>query len=398
MTQTLSERFVGQLNANVFFAEFAFASSQLRVPEVGEVELADHLVLFDDVGLIFQLKERSADVKDDSASLSSWFVRKVRKAAVSQIAKTKAMMRQFAGTRIRNQRGHQVHLPDAPPTRLSSIVIYHASSTTEFYAPKYCISRSAGFVHFIAAKDYFGVCQSLVTPAEVLEYLAFREDVVKLLNLAPAQVSEAALVGQFMGGTITIKAIPHERYANILDALIQDREQWDISYLTDHLGEQIKYRDGDASATQYYRILAQLAKLSRAELRELKILLGHATEAVRTDTLELPYRFALPRNDCGFLLLAVPSNMHPKAHQTLMNVSLLSKYELKVSKHVSLSMRRVKSFLDIEWMYAEGPVKANEKLDAFLARNYPFRKLREDLRTRYQFNNDDLRDLLSEQV
>jgi hypothetical protein len=53
MTQTLGEQFIARLNANVFFAEFAFASTHLRVEALGEVELADHLASLDDVGLIF---------------------------------------------------------------------------------------------------------------------------------------------------------------------------------------------------------------------------------------------------------------------------------------------------------------------------------------------------------
>ena len=109
MPQTASEQFVGQLNANVFFAEFAFESSQLRVPGVGEVELADHLVILDNLGLIFQIKERSAKADDDAPSVAAWFAKKVRKAAVGQVADTKAMMRQFAVLESRTSEGTRSH-------------------------------------------------------------------------------------------------------------------------------------------------------------------------------------------------------------------------------------------------------------------------------------------------
>jgi hypothetical protein len=394
MAQTLSEQFVAQLNENVFFAEFAFTSNQLRIEGVGEVELADHLVILDDVALIFQLKERSHTANSDAGSLSSWFAKKVRKAAVKQVAETKAMLQDFAATRIRNQREHDVKLPAVAPTQICSIVIYHAPEPADFYPPKHCESRSAGFVHFIAARDYFGICEFLVTPVEVLDYLTFREHAVKSLSLAPAPVSEAALVGQFMGGDL--RAIPHERYSMVFDALIQDRDNWDISFLTQNLGEQITYREGDNSDTSHYRILTQLAKLTRSELRELKTRLRLTLEAVRADEFRLPYRFAVRRNDCGFLFLPVQTDMHQSARQALQNFSLASKHELKVTKHVSLSVCKAQQFIDIEWMYVDGPVTPNPEIDALLAQNYPFRKLKEELKPRYEFEASSLRDAIGD--
>ena len=274
------------------------------------------------------------------------------------------------------------------------MVIYDAPDVDGFYPPKYYVSKSAGFVHFIAARDYLGICQFLVTPVEVLDYLDFRQEATQSLALAPMPVSEAALVGQYMGGDPT--AIPNERFANVFEALIHDRDQWDVSFLTDRLGEQIVYREGDSSETSHYRILAELAKLTRSELREFKTRLNLALESVRADDFDLPYRFAAPRNDCGFLILPVQSGMHEHARSALTNFSLASKHELKVAKHVSLSIRKARSYIDIEWMFVDSPLTQNEELDAMLARNYPFRKLKEGLKPRYQFDSDGLRHALGD--
>jgi hypothetical protein len=394
MPTNLSEAFVAQINENVFFAEFAFDAAHLTVPGSGEVEVADHLVIVDDLGILFQLKERSPDAPSDAASMASWFAKKVRKAAVRQVANTKRLLSTYGGTPIGNHRGHLIPLPKELPKRLASVVIYAAPEVPSFAPPKYCLSKQCGFVHFIRAADYLGVCRTLLTPTEVLDYLEFRERAVHALIFSPTSVSEEALVGQFMGGDLN--AIPNERYSLALDALLEDTEAWDISFLTRRLGEQITYREGDASATSHYRILAEIAKLSRSELRQMKERLVHTLKAVKADEFRLPYRFSVPRTDCGFLMFPVPVAMHAKARIALQNSCLASKHELKVTKHVGLSIRQVGAFIDIEWMFVSGPLEPNPEIDAMLRDNYPFRPVRGHDMPRYQFDSDELHDAIGE--
>jgi len=59
MPKGLLEEFVGELNANLFLREFAFSAMQLRIPGRGDIEIADHLILLDDLAIAAQLKERS---------------------------------------------------------------------------------------------------------------------------------------------------------------------------------------------------------------------------------------------------------------------------------------------------------------------------------------------------
>ena len=317
MAKTLLERFVAQLNENVFFAEFAFDSTQVRVPGKGDIEIADHLVLVDDIGIIFQLKEREAGANATEAALRKWFDQTVRKRAVAQIRATREMLTQFQGAELMNQRGHSVPLDAPKAATYPAIIIYDAPTVPHFRPPYYCVSRTAGFVHFVKAIDYFGVCKYLVTPTEVCDYLSFRQIAVQVLELAPNPVSEGALVGQFMGGDLD--AIPNERFLGALGALIQDQERWDVSFLTARMSSQISFRDGNESPTSHYRILAGLAKLSRSELRKLKERLVLTLAAVEEDRFEKPYRFAVPRTDTGFLIFPVPRALHSKLRTALQN-------------------------------------------------------------------------------
>lgn len=392
MARTLSEKFVARINANVFFAEFAFDSAQLRLPGTGDVELADHLIVLDESGLIFQLKERDASASVEAAALTDWFAGKVRKKGVRQIAETRRLLRDHVGVPIQNQRGYPVPIPVGASDDFHGLVIYDAPEVVGFKPSQHCVSKSAGFVHFIRARDYFGVCQSLVTPTEVLDYLRFRSQAMQSLVYAPSTVSEEALVGQFMGGELL--ALPNERYSRALDALLEDRDDWDISFLTRNLGESITRREGDESDTSHYRILAELAKLTRSELRELKTRLRLTLEAVRADEYKLPYRFAVPRTDCGFLMFPVPIEMHDQARVMLQNYSIASKHEMRVSKHIAFYARHTPPYIDIEWMYMSGPPADNAEVDALLARNYPFRELKSGNRPRYRFDTADLRDAI----
>lgn len=392
MAKTLLERFVAELNARVFLAEFAFDSAQIRIPGTGDVEIADHLVLLDDIGIVFQLKERMAGADASAEALRAWFGDSVRKKAVGQIQATRTMLSKFAGADLVNQRGHSVPLLSTVPDPFPGVVVFDAPGTQGFVAPKYCMSKRAGFVHFIAASDYFGVCRLLVTPTEIADYLVFRERAVRSLHLAPRPVSESALIGQYMGGDP--QAIPNERFAGALDALMADEESWDISFLTKHLGEHITFRKGEKSDTSHYRILAELAKLSRSELRALKERLRRSLEAVSADEAVKPYRFFVPRTGCGFVLVPIVRALHSKTFVALETFTRASKHDYCATKHVGVAIKKDGRHLDLVWAFVEGPNAPNPELEAALAADSPFRRTLSGMEPRYRFDSEELHDAI----
>jgi len=392
MNNTLLEQFVARLNSNVFFGEFAFPSAHLKIPGRGEVELADHLVLLDDIGLIFQLKERDESAPSTAEALANWFKAKVRRKAVQQVGDTRRMLIEHAGAAIPNDRGEPVLLPLTPPSHVACVVVYAAPAHPSFQPPRFHVSKTAGFVHFIHADDYLGVCQALATPTEVLDYLTFREQAVPSIALAPAAVPEAALVGQFMGGDLS--AVPNARFAGVIDALLDDRDDWDLSFLTAQLGSKIIFIEGSHADNSHHRILAELAKLSRSELGEIKARLRLTLEAVERDELRLPYRFTSPRTGCGFLLFPVTTALRSTYRIALNNYSIASKHEQALTKHISAAVMKHGSSIDIVWAFQAGPHRPNPDVDALLAANYPFRPLREAVKPRYRFDSDGLRDAL----
>lgn len=385
----LLEQFVAELNANVFMREFAFSATTLNVPGTGQLEIADHLVLIGGLGLAFQLKERTGGETSSPAELRSWFDNKVKKKGVKQIRATQEMLRRFRGSVLMNERGHPVPVDVPEPTSLINIIIYKVGAQAKFHAEPFYESSTAGFVHLISDIDYFNVCRFLATPTEVMEYFHFREDMLKRQLSRGSFVHESALVGQFMAGSADDE--PHSRFAVALSALVDDTDDWELSFITRNLGDQIAYREGDESATSHYKILTQLALLSRSELKEFKKRLRLTLEDLREDRFEIPYRMAVPRTDCGFLLFSVPSDLYDKARIALHNFSLASKYDFRVTHHLSLCAKKSGEHIDIEWMYIEGPFEEDPEMAAWLANDYPFRNARERMMPRYHFDTDGLR-------
>jgi hypothetical protein len=386
MARGLLEQFVGELNANLFLREFAFSRTLLRVEGVGEIEIADHLILLDDLALAFQLKEREDGATKEPSETEKWFRNKVLKKAVQQIKDTKSLLAQHAGKTLVNDRGHHIEVPAALPKRFVNVVLYQAEDVPPSVANvRHYQSKTAGLIHVIPGVDYLGICQYLVTPVEIADYLEFRASV---LTRHETNVSEAALVGQFLVDELS--SVPAERYSRALTALKHDQTEWDISFLTANLARQITYTEGSESERAYYPIIAELAKLSRAELREFKSRLYQCVEAVREDRLELPYRFAVPRTGCGFVLVPVTQKLRPTARIALENFAMASKYELKMEKQVGAAVWKDGEYTDIMWLYAEGPNPYDPQLEEALKEKYPFRKTREKELPRYFFDSERL--------
>lgn len=387
--KTLLEEFIATINANAFLREFAFSATQLQVPGVGEIEIADHLVLLDDIGIAFQLKEREADEPESEEVVQRWFVSKVLKKGTKQLRDTHKLLELHKSHALVNDRGHSVPLPDPSPV-LSNVVMYRAHTVPESVAKtRAYTSKTAGFIHVIRDIDYFGLCQVLVTPAEIREYLVFRQQLILRYPSTTSSVSEAALVGQFLVDAAEDE--PNEKFRRAFLAMRENPDDWDISFVTQRLGDQIAYQEGDTSERAYYKVLAELAKLSRSELREFKLRLRLTVEAVQEDRYERPYRFAVPRTNCGFLIFPVIQEMRPMARNALHNFSLASKYEQKVQKQVGIAVWRSGEYIDIEWLYTDYPNEPNPELDELLRRDSPFRPAKEKHLPRYYFDTEILK-------
>ncbi|TOJ75642.1 hypothetical protein, partial [Vibrio parahaemolyticus] len=79
------EEEMSKLNEFYFFKEFTYSSTLFKREDGQEVELADNVLMIDDLYVIYQLKERFEPENSTAEKEIKWFEKKIIKNACSQI-------------------------------------------------------------------------------------------------------------------------------------------------------------------------------------------------------------------------------------------------------------------------------------------------------------------------
>jgi hypothetical protein len=369
---SLLHDFTAQQHANVFLKAFSFPTMQLpRNPE-DKAELADSVVLMDDIGFIYQLKERAQKAATKPGDLEKWVANTVVKKGGKQVQNTRDLLRGYAGLSLVNHFGHRLFFTRRDPDTMVSMIIYRVPPKSRaFRAARFKKGRNGGFVHILRDADYFEICQHFVTPAELLDYFGFRRGVLINWDTAAAMVSEGALIGQYL--LEDYSSAPDPRFARAARSR-GGPTACEFSFALDTLDGKIAVQNSEYADTENYEILTELALLGRYELKALKQELRLALEAVRANRFELPFRIAAGRTGCGFIVVPVTREFRDRAVAALKSLSLASKHELDLPRQIGICMWRNSEFIDIEWIFLEGPNPPNPELDERLAHNYPFRR------------------------
>ncbi len=372
---SLLQEFTTQQNENAFLRAFSFSTTQLPADSTSDMELADRIIIMDEIGFIFQLMEREQKVASEAGHLEKWITNYVVRRGVKQIQNTRDLLRSYMGLSLVNNFGHRMLISPKDPDQLVSVIVYRVPPKTRaFRAARFKKNRSGGFVHILRDVDYFEVVHHFVTPAELNDYFGFRRDILINWDPVATAVSEAAVIGQYL--LEDYSSPPDERF----ESASRPRggpTACEFSFVLDSLATTIASQEGDYADTDCYNVLTELARLARYDLRALKQQVRLALEAVRCNRFELPYRIASARTGTGFLVLPVTKEFRDRASGALRSLSLASKYELDLERQIGIGMWRDSEFVDIEWMFLNGRNPPDPDLEERLARNYPFRRASE---------------------
>lgn len=372
---SLLQEFTTQQNENAFLRAFSFSTIQLPVDSASDVQLADRVIMMDEIGFIFQLMEREQKVASKAGDLEKWITNYVVRRGVKQIQNTRDLLKSYVGLSLVNNFGHRMLISPSDPDLLVSVIVYRVPPKTRaFRSARFKKNRNGGFVHILRDVDYFEIVHHFVTPAELSDYFGFRRDILINWDSAAAAVSEAALIGQYL--LEDYSSPPDERF----ESASRSRggpTACEFSFVLDSLASTIASQESDFADTDSYDVLAELARLARYELRALKQQVRLALEAVRGNRLELPYRMASARTGTGFLVLPITKEFHDRASDALRSLSLASKYELDLERQIGIGMSRNSEFVDIEWIFLDGSSLPDPDLEGRLAHNYPFRRASE---------------------
>src|SRR4030067_2780430 len=98
------ERYISELNSNVFFREFSFARNKFSPEPKRQLEFADHVVWLDNLLLTFQLKERNISENTNSKKEEKWFNDNVVREATKQVRNTLGYLRDYKEIHLTNDR------------------------------------------------------------------------------------------------------------------------------------------------------------------------------------------------------------------------------------------------------------------------------------------------------
>ena len=377
--------FLAQLNADIFYREFSFSRNDF-VPVPGEQkEFADHVVWIDNLLIIYQLKQRGGSKDISEETERRWFKNKILGKATKQVRDTLHFLKEHPEITIQNQRGHVFNVNSESLKHIIKLIVYAPSRNL----PESClrirhhVSSTAGFIHIVPWPDYVGVCLTLLTPAEFVEYFQFREAIIDRWSEKGQIPSEPALVGQFLWGDDNAR--PSEEYVEFLNTLKQDHGDFDISYLLAGIGERITYSKGMGAETDYYAILAEFAKLHRGDLKEVKKRVVMCLEAVRDNQFMRPTRIIAPTTGCGFVFIPVEEELVEQRINGLGNLTYAAKYEHRLQRQVGVCFAKEGEYIHIDWCFQDFPWQHDADVEAMLRDSNPFLPLRSEIRPRYEF-------------
>ncbi|MBV8829726.1 MAG: hypothetical protein JO108_10930 [Acidobacteriaceae bacterium] len=368
-----------ELHSLLFLEEFVFSRNKFSPPSSSEIELADAVVMLGDVLIVYQIKERSAEQSSDEAAERCWFRSKVLGKATKQVRDTLRYLKTYDEIRVSNERGHIFNLAASTFADILKIVVYMGARTlpTDCRGVRHHVSRSAGFIHIVDARDYLEISRTLRVPEEVARYFRYREMVLRRFAPVTATLPESAIAGHFIGGdpdvTPTIESARHLR------RLVEDADEWDLAPFLRELHDHLSV---PGFSDDYYDILIEFAKLPRSIWRKVKERIRLCIEKVQKDEFARPYRIAVPDTDCGFVFIPVQSQVSQIPDwkdvrlRGIQNFTRLHKYDQRLSKCIGVMIAKDGTHFDILWCFIGHKWIKDLEVEEALKKNFPFRPVK----------------------
>src|SRR5690606_23894247 len=109
------------------------------------------------------------------------------------------------------------------------------------------------------------VVRTLLTPAELMDYLEYRAELILKWPEDTAREPETVLMGHYLRGNLDER--PNRSHYELLKALRHQVDAWDMSGVINLFADRITTK---GTATEYYPIITAIAELKRNELAEFK--------------------------------------------------------------------------------------------------------------------------------
>lgn len=385
--QTKSELSVTKISTNVFYREFTFHKNDFITPD-GQKELADNIMWIDDLLFVIQVKERNPkDVKTQKQE-NKWFENTVLKKAKNQVKDTIRFFNTYGEIKIQNGRGHVIDISKAKTESINNIIIYQPNSTLlngSSKSIKFCHSSEVGYIHLLNIEDYLAVCQILLTPPELDEYLKFRERIYRrhpeIINYYP----EHYILAHFLN--TDDETFINPEYLLKFQKLQLETVDFDLGFMLQSFADKLTIKD-DRDSKLYYAIVKEISKLNRNELAAFKERYLKVIKHVQENSFSMPYRCTFVRTGCGFVFIPLTADDSPFWENILLNCIDIYKYKHRLSKCLGLSVYKDGEEYCLNWGFIEQDWTEDQEMENELQREENiYGKGEQKIFDRYKFND-----------
>lgn len=370
MAGTQSEDIINRINQHFFFKEFTFSNNEfVDSNSKQKLEVADHIVWLDYMLFIVQIKERNTG---ETGSIEKWFENKVLNKAVKQVKSTHGYLDQFTDITIENNKGHRRNLAEAKESDRMNLIIYSPGEgfPEKLRQRKFYESSQIGLIHLFHVEDYNWICKYLITPAEIAEYLVFRERLHEKHGATIVNLPEQYVLGHFLETDNTDKL--EARLIKNLSKVNLSSHEFDMSFLIEKFNDKLLRAN---HPTEYYSIIQEIALLNRSALTHFKIRFERTYEMVNENKDVDPYRIYIPRTDCAFVFIPLVADRTKHWEGVLRGFTYAQKYDMKARRAVGVTMFRGEDpeIIEMYWCYLESEHEFDPKMERMLKEANPFR-------------------------
>jgi hypothetical protein len=343
----------------IFASDFVFRSPRKE----GGREVTDVLVLFDDVGIIIQVKARAVDTLNyNSYTKLDWVIKNLTK-ATRQVSGAVRAIRGDRVQYIENSRRGRIEFRKEKYPWLYGLVILHHRSQPYDPIDLVPITSSIGVpLHVFSFQDLWNLSRYLDTPADMINYFEHRTDILiptlhpkvheeekvfyyylrhleKIYEIrAKSRGSDysardfipyAQELRKIVGGTC-----PNKKTGLIIDHMIKRIHDNDPSFATIDVGGKITNNN-----ETYIRITTELNSIPRVRRIALgREYLNIAKLAADTEKMHFKLTHSPHRSDCMlFMASPLPRSKRDKRSKELLAMTMLAKDYCQVYRAIGVA-------------------------------------------------------------
>ncbi|PKH50996.1 hypothetical protein CXF68_10000 [Tenacibaculum sp. Bg11-29] len=357
--QNISEQLVTEINSQVFFKEFTFSKNDFY-PKDGKKELADNILVLDNLLFIIQVKERN--IEEAKKSTNDWFKNKILSVAKKQIKNTSNYLKKYDIIPIINCKGQTIDVSKIQIQDINNLIIYKcdAELKEEYKNLKFYESKTNGFIHIFNITDYSNICKLLITPSELDEYLKFRIKIYSKHNDFIKHCEEEYIIAHFINSDNTDLINP--TFILNMSKFDIDLSSFFINNFMEYFHHKIRITEQKKS-NDYHVLITEIAKLKRYELPAFKERYLSMIDLAKKNEFSMPLRFYNIRTDCAFIFLPLSKDLAFNWEKALNNFTEVYKYKRKATKAIGVVCFKQDDFIDINWTMFKKKWEFNEELE-----------------------------------